>query len=136
MVGRLERERPGMAVLSLAAETGVLTALGNDYSFDAVFSQQVAAWGVPGDVLLAMSTSGSSANVLRAVEAAIDRELVVVALLGEGGGEVVRRLRAGVDVAICVPSPRTMRVQEMHKLIVHSMCHWIDDRLLGGSDER
>jgi D-sedoheptulose 7-phosphate isomerase len=135
MVGRLERERPGLAALSLTADAAVLSALGNDYGYEAVFAQQVSALGVPGDVLLAISTSGTSANVVRAVESAIERDLVVVALLGEGGGEVARRLREGVDAAICVPSLRTMRVQEMHKLIVHILCQWIDDRLLGGSDE-
>jgi D-sedoheptulose 7-phosphate isomerase len=135
MVGRLERERPGLAAICLASDAAVFSALGNDYGYDAVFAQQVAALGMPGDVLLAISTSGASANVVRAVECAIERDLTVVALLGEGGGEVARRLRTGIDTAICVPSARTMRVQEMHKLVVHILCQWIDNRLLGGSDE-
>ncbi len=135
MVGRLERERPGLAALSLAADSALLTALGNDYGFDAVFSKQVAAFGAPGDVLLAISTSGASENVAQAVRAAVERELVVVALLGADGGLIAPMLRAGVDIAVNVPSTRPMRVQEMHKLIVHLLCACVDDQFLGDIED-
>ncbi|MCM5681760.1 phosphoheptose isomerase [Schlegelella sp. S2-27] len=132
-VGRFERERPGLAAISLTTDTSILTAVGNDYDFSQVFSKQVQALGQPGDVLVAMSTSGNSANVLAAVQAAHDREMTVVALTGRGGGKL-KELLAETDVHICVPHDRTARIQEVHILSLHCMCDAIDTQLLGEQD--
>jgi D-sedoheptulose 7-phosphate isomerase len=135
LVGRLERERPGLAAVALNADTAVLTALGNDYGFDAVFAKQVAAFGAAQDALVVISTSGASPNVLEAVRAAREREMRIVALVGAQCGFIEPLLRDGVDVLVAVPSARTMRVQEMHKLIVHMLCDWVDHCLLGEVNE-
>ena len=132
-VGRFERERPGLAAIALNTDTSILTAIGNDYSFDAVFSKQVQALGAPGDVLLAISTSGNSANVLAAVEAAQAREMTVIALTGRNGGRIGERLTE-TDVHICVPHDRTARIQEVHILVVHCLCDAVDTQLLGEQD--
>jgi D-sedoheptulose 7-phosphate isomerase len=130
LVGRFERERPGLAALSLATDTSALTAIGNDYSFHEVFSKQVAAIGQPGDVLLAISTSGNSKNVQLAIEAAHARDMAVVGLTGKGGGRVSQQIKQG-DVHICVPHSRTARIQEIHLLAIHCICDGIDLSLLG-----
>ena len=132
-VGRFERERPGLAAIALTTDSSVLTAIGNDYAFDAVFAKQVQALGVPGDVLLAISTSGNSANVLAAVEAAQAREMTVIALTGRNGGRLAERL-SETDVHICVPHERTARIQEVHILVVHCLCDAVDTQLLGEQD--
>ena len=132
-VGRFERERPGLAAIALNTDTSILTAVANDYSFDAVFAKQVQALGAPGDVLLAISTSGNSANVLAAVEAAQAREMTVVALTGRNGGKLRERLTE-TDVHICVPHERTARIQEVHILVVHCLCDAVDTQLLGEQD--
>ena len=129
-VGRFERERPGLAAIALTVDTSILTAVGNDYSFDVVFSKQVEALGAPGDVLLAISTSGNSANVLRAVEAAKKKEMTVVALTGNTGGRM-RQALSDTDVHICVPHERTARIQEVHLLVLHCLCDAVDLQLLG-----
>lgn len=129
-VGRFERERPGLAAISLTTDTSILTAVGNDYDFDAVFSKQVQALGSPGDVLLAISTSGNSANVVAAVEAARAKDMVVIALTGQKGGRL-RELLTETDVLICVPHDRTARIQEVHLLVVHCLCDAVDLQLLG-----
>jgi D-sedoheptulose 7-phosphate isomerase len=134
MIGRLERERPGLPALALTGDAAVMTAIGNDYAFDVVFAKQVHALGAAGDVLLAISTSGDSANILEAVRAAHEREMRVIVLSGKGGGSVRSMLRPG-DVEVCVSSARTMRIQEVHILVIHVMCDWVDTRLLGGLDE-
>jgi D-sedoheptulose 7-phosphate isomerase len=130
LLNRFERERPGLAALALTTDSSTLTAIANDYAYEQVFSKQVSALGSPGDVLLAISTSGESRNVLRAIRAAHERDMRVVALTGRGGGEIGNMLAAG-DVHICVPHPKTARIQEVHLLALHCLCDGIDFLLLG-----
>jgi D-sedoheptulose 7-phosphate isomerase len=132
-VGRFERERPELGAIALTTDSSIITAIGNDYNFDVIFSKQVRALGGSGDVLLAISTSGNSANVLAAVEAAHEREMTVVALTGRGGGKMVRALR-DTDVHICVPHERTARIQEVHLLTIHCICDGVDAQLLGSTE--
>ncbi|MDP3413203.1 MAG: SIS domain-containing protein, partial [Polaromonas sp.] len=132
-VGRYERERPELAALALTTDSSILTAIANDYDFSVVFSRQVRALGQPGDVLLAISTSGNSANVLAAIEAAHEREMIVVALTGKGGGKMTSALRE-TDVHICVPHDRTARIQEVHLLTLHCICDGVDAQLLGDQE--
>ncbi|MDQ6680922.1 MAG: phosphoheptose isomerase [Pseudomonadota bacterium] len=129
-VGRFERERPGLAAVALTTDTSILTAIGNDYSFEMIFAKQVQALGAPGDVLLALSTSGNSGNVLAAVAAARAKEMTVIALTGNGGGKIREQLTE-TDVHICVPHERTARIQEVHLLVLHCMCDAVDLQLLG-----
>ena len=129
-VGRFERERPGLAAIALTTDTSILTAIGNDYSFEAIFSKQVQALGAPGDVLLAMTTSGNSANVLAAVSAARAKDMTVIALTGNNGGRIREQLTE-TDVHICVPHERTARIQEVHLLVLHCLCDAVDLQLLG-----
>lgn len=130
LVGRFERERPELPAISLATDTSLLTAIANDYSYEQVFAKQVKALGSAGDVLLALSTSGNSANVIAAVEAAHARSMHVVAFTGKGGGRIGELLLAG-DVHLCVPHGRTARIQEVHLLMIHCLCDTIDATLLG-----
>ena len=130
LVGRFERERQSLAAVTLSADTSILTAVGNDYGFDLVFDKQVRALGQPGDILLAISTSGNSVNVIKAIEAAHDNDLRVVALTGKGGGQIGHLLREG-DIHLCVPADRTARIQETHILTIHCLCDGIDCLLLG-----
>jgi D-sedoheptulose 7-phosphate isomerase len=130
LIGRFERERPGLPAIALSTDSSVLTAIGNDYSFEQIFSKQVRALGQPGDVLLAITTSGNSANVLAAIEAAHEREMIVVALTGKGGGRT-NEVLTDTDIQICVPSDRTARIQEVHLLTIHCLCDGIDAMLLG-----
>ena len=129
-VGRYERERPELGAIALTTDSSIITAIANDYDFTSIFSRQVRALGQPGDVLLAITTSGNSANVLAAVEAAHEREMTVVALTGRGGGKMTHALR-DTDVHICVPHERTARVQEVHILVLHCLCDGVDNQLLG-----
>jgi len=129
-IGRFERERPGLAAIALTTDSSILTAIGNDYDFNAIFSKQVQALGQPGDVLLAITTSGNSANVLAAVEAAHAKEMTVIALTGRGGGKL-GNLLTETDVHICVPHERTARIQEVHILALHCLCDAVDLQLLG-----
>jgi len=130
LVGRFERERPGLPAVALTVDSSALTAIANDYDFDRVFSKQVEALGAAGDVLLAISTSGSSKNVVQAVRAAQAKGLVVIALTGRDGGAMAKVLRPG-DFHLNVPHPRTMRVQEMHLLAIHCLCEVVDNLLFG-----
>ena len=131
LVGRFERERLPLPALALTTDTSIMTAVGNDYSFNDIFTKQVQAFGQSGDVLLALSTSGNSANVLNAVDAALERDMRVVALTGKGGGAIGKRL-TDADVHICVPHDRTARIQEVHLLTIHCLCDGIDVALFGG----
>jgi D-sedoheptulose 7-phosphate isomerase len=117
----------------LTTDSSILTAIANDYDFTSIFSKQVRALGQPGDILLAISTSGNSANVLAAIEAAHAREMVVVGLSGRNGGKMAHALR-DTDVHICVPSERTARIQEVHLLVLHCLCDAVDAQLLGDQD--
>jgi D-sedoheptulose 7-phosphate isomerase len=130
LVGRFEMERQGLAAIALTTDSSILTAVSNDYGFDEVFARQVHALGRSGDLLLAISTSGNSPNVVGAVRTAHDNGLSVVALTGRGGGEIGRMLRDS-DVHLCVPSERTARIQEIHTLVIHCLCDGIDCFLLG-----
>jgi D-sedoheptulose 7-phosphate isomerase len=129
-VGRFERERPELGAIALTTDSSILTAIANDYSYDQVFAKQVRALGQSGDVLLAITTSGNSANVLLAIEAAHERDMTVVALTGRGGGKMNQALRE-TDVHICVPHERTARIQEVHLLTIHCICDGVDIQLLG-----
>ena len=129
-VGRFERERPELGAIALTTDSSILTAIANDYDYQQVFAKQVRALGQPGDVLLAISTSGNSANVMAAVEAAHEREMTVVAFTGRGGGKMNQLLRE-TDVHICVPHERTARIQEVHLLCIHCICDGVDIQLLG-----
>jgi D-sedoheptulose 7-phosphate isomerase len=130
LVCRFERERPGLPAVALTTDTSALTAISNDYNYDEVFAKQVNALGLAGDVLLAISTSGNSANVIRAIEAAHAKDLTVVALTGRDGGRIASLLQNN-DVEIRVPSNSTARVQEVHLLTIHCLCHQIDELLFG-----
>ncbi|HZW23716.1 phosphoheptose isomerase [Noviherbaspirillum sp.] len=134
LVGRFERERLPLPAMALTTDTSILTAVGNDYSFQDVFAKQVQAFGQAGDILLALSTSGNSGNVLAAVEAALERDMRVVALTGKGGGTIGKRL-TDADVHICVPHDRTARIQEVHLLTIHCLCDGIDVALFGEEAE-
>jgi D-sedoheptulose 7-phosphate isomerase len=130
LIGRFERERPGLPAIALTTDSSILTAVGNDYAFEEIFSKQVRALGQAGDVLLAISTSGNSVNVLAAIQEAHEREMIVIALTGKGGG-VVAEVLGEADIPVCVPSERTARIQEVHLLTIHCLCDGIDAMLLG-----
>jgi D-sedoheptulose 7-phosphate isomerase len=130
LIGRYERERPELAAIALTVDTSTLTAIANDYGFEQVYAKQVRALGQPQDVLLAISTSGNSNNVIEAVHAAHEREMRVVALTGRGGGRIGELLNEN-DIHICVPAERTARIQEVHLLTLHCLCDGIDCMLLG-----
>jgi D-sedoheptulose 7-phosphate isomerase len=130
LMGRFERERPGLPAITLTADTSIITAIANDDAFEQVFAKQVWAFGQPGDVLLAITTSGDSANVLAAIAAAHEREMIVVALTGRSGGKA-HEVLGDTDIHICVPSDRTARIQEVHLLTIHCLCDGIDAMLLG-----
>ncbi|MBC8466400.1 MAG: D-sedoheptulose 7-phosphate isomerase [Deltaproteobacteria bacterium] len=121
-VNRFQLERPPLPAMALTTDTSVITSIGNDYSFEDVFSKQVKALGIEGDVLLAISTSGNSKNVLSAVEVANKQGLYTAGLLGNNGG----KLSAVVDMALIVKSDVTARVQEAHILAEHIICHLVD----------
>lgn len=130
LLNRFEKERPGLACIALTTDSSVLTSIANDYDYNQIFSKQVRALGLPGDSLLAISTSGNSPNVVAAIHAAHERSMHVVALTGRDGGEMARALRPG-DVSICVDAKSTARIQEVHLLILHCLCDIIDYQLLG-----
>ena len=131
LVGRFERERLPLPALALTTDTSILTAVGNDYSYKEIFSKQVQAFGQAGDILLAFSTSGNSANVMAAIEVALERDMRVVAMTGKGGGAIGKML-TDADVHICVPHDRTARIQEVHLVTLHCLCDGIDVALFGG----
>ena len=130
LVNRFEMERPGLAAIALTTDSSALTSIANDYDFSMVYSKQVSALGQPGDILVALSTSGNSRNVVEAVAAAHGRDMRVLALTGSNLGMMGEMLEAG-DVRICVPSEHTARIQEVHGLIVHCLCDGIDRTILG-----
>jgi len=130
LLNRFELERPGLPAIALTTDSSTLTSIANDYHYEEIFSKQVRALGKPGDVLLAISTSGNSANVIRAIDAAHERDMVVVALNGRDGGEISGLLNEK-DVDLLVRGPSTARVQEVHIIVIHCLCDLIDHQLLG-----
>jgi phosphoheptose isomerase len=129
LVNRFERDRPGLAAVALTHDASVITSIANDYAFDDIFSRQVQALGRPGDVLLAISTSGNSRNVVAAAETAAALGMGIIALTGRDGGELGRMAKIGVHLNI--PHTSTPRVQEMHITCLHLICTLIDDSLFG-----
>lgn len=130
LLNRFEKERAPLAAIALTTDTSTLTSIGNDYRFEDVFAKQVMALGRPGDVLLAISTSGNSPNVMEAIAVAHQRGVRVVALTGKGGGRMTAQLKSD-DIHLCVPADRTARIQEVHLLTLHCLCDGIDTLLLG-----
>ena len=131
LTGRFEKERMELAALALTTDTSALTAIGNDYGFEHVFSKQVRALGRPGDVLLGISTSGNSGNVIEAIKAAHERDMRILAFTGRDGGKIAAMLKDD-DILLNVPHPRTARIQETHILLVHALCDCIDTMLMEG----
>ena len=131
MTGRFEKERMELAAVALTTDTSALTAIGNDYGFDHVFSKQVRALGRPGDVLIGISTSGNSANIITAIEAAHERDMQVIAFTGRDGGKIAAMLKDN-DILLNVPHPRTARIHEVHILLIHALCDCIDTMLIEG----
>ena len=129
LVGRFERERMELGAIALTTDSSILTAIGNDYGFDEIFSKQVRAIGKKEDILLGISTSGNSPNVILAIKAAKKMGMRVVAFTGRGGGKI-KDLLEPEDVHLCVPSERTARIQETHLLLIHCLCDGIDYLLL------
>ena len=130
MLNRFKQERPGLPAIALTADMATLTSIANDYHFSDVFAKQVRALGQPGDLLLAISTSGNSANIINAIKAAHDKNMGVIALTGYDGGKLVDHLQEK-DIEIRVPAYDTARIQETHLLIIHCICDIIDFRLFG-----
>ncbi|MDQ5847872.1 MAG: phosphoheptose isomerase [Pseudomonadota bacterium] len=130
LVNRYETERPPLAAIALTTDSSTLTSIANDYAYQQIFSKQLRAIGRRGDVLLAISTSGNSANVLDAIQVAHEIGVRVIALTGNGGGRMAAALRAD-DVHLCVPHKRTARIQEVHLLVLHCLCDGIDFQLFG-----
>ncbi len=131
LVNRFEIERPGLAAIALTTDSSVLTSIANDYNYNLVFSKQVRALGMAGDVLIAISTSGNSPNVVEAINAAHESDMRVIALTGRDGGAMGAML-GPKDIHICVDSRSTARIQEVHLLSLHCLCDAIDHLLLGG----
>ncbi|MBW9273699.1 MAG: phosphoheptose isomerase [Candidatus Thiodiazotropha sp. (ex. Lucinisca nassula)] len=130
MLNRYERDRPGLPAIALTTDSSTVTSIANDSDFSNVFSRQIEALGQPNDLLLAISTSGNSTNVNRAIASAHERDMNIVALTGRDGGGLVKLLAPG-DVEIRVPSDVTARIQETHLLIIHCLCDLVDHQLLG-----
>ncbi|WP_306575708.1 phosphoheptose isomerase [Oligella urethralis] len=130
LVGRFERERFPLAGVALNTDTSIMTAVGNDYGFEQVFERQVRALAQPADLLVAISTSGNSTNVIRAIDAAKEYDIPIIALTGRNGGTIGQMLTSN-DVHLCVPHERTMRIQEVHILLLHILCDGLDAAILG-----
>ena len=128
LIGRFERERQELAAIALTTDTSILTAIGNDYSYDDIFSKQVRGLGKSGDILIGISTSGNSKNVVKAIEAAKKMGIKILALTGNGGGKIAELLD-DADIHLCAPSTRTARIQETHLVLIHSLCDGVDHLL-------
>ena len=131
LLNRFEIERPGLPAVALTTDSSTLTAIANDYEYDQIFPKQILALGTNRDVLLAISTSGNSPNIVKAVQAAHERNMQVLSLTGNKGGKLAKLLK-GNDIEIRVPSDRTARIQEIHLLVIHCLCDIIDAILFGG----
>ena len=125
LTGRFKRERQPIRALALHTNTSALTAIGNDYAYELVFARELAAHARPGDVLMAISTSGNSPNILKAIEAARQLKIKIIGLTGESGG----KMRMACDLCLCIPSKSTARIQEMHITIGHAICELLEERL-------
>lgn len=130
LINRYEMERPSLPAIALTTDTSAITSIANDYNYNEIFAKQIRGLGQAGDILLAISTSGNSGSVLQAIEAAHDRDMVVVALTGREGGAMAARLNSH-DVEIRVQAQVTARIQETHLLIIHCLCDLIDQQLFG-----
>ena len=128
LLNRFERERPELAAIALTTDTSTLTSIANDYAYEQVFAKQVRGLGKRGDVLLAISTSGNSPNVLEAIQSAHDKGISIIVLSGRDGGKIAKSLQAD-DTEIRVPAQSTARIQEVHLLILHCLCDLIDNCL-------
>jgi D-sedoheptulose 7-phosphate isomerase len=133
LLNRFEKERPGLPAMALTTDSSTITAIANDYSYEEIFSKQVSALGQAGDVLLAISTSGNSANVAAAMKAAQEREMLTIVLSGNDG-VTMAGLLGEQDIEIRVPSNRTARIQEVHLVVIHCLCDFIDTQLFGGDE--
>jgi len=133
MLNRFEMERPGLPAIALTTDSSTLTSIANDYCYEDIFAKQLRALGQSGDLLLAISTSGNSENLIRAIQAAHERDVGVIALTGRDGGQMADTLEGG-DVEIRVPGTSTARIQEVHLLCIHCLCDLVDRRLLGVED--
>ena len=133
LLNRFERERPGMPAIALTTDSSTITAIANDYDYGEIFAKQVLALGQRGDVLLAISTSGNSDNVVQAMAAARERGMIVVALTGRDGGRMATEL-GDDDIEVRIPSDRTARIQEVHLVVIHCLCDFIDTAIFGGED--
>lgn len=133
LLNRFETERPSLPAIALTTDTSTITSIANDYSYNEIFSKQLKALGQKGDILLAISTSGNSRNVIEAIHAAHDRGLIVIALTGREGGEMAALLEP-TDLELRVPAQNTARIQETHLLIIHCLCDLIDRQLFGNED--
>lgn len=133
MLNRFERERPPLPAIALTTDSSTLTAIANDYRYDLVFAKQIEALGRAGDILLAISTSGGSQNVIEAVRSAHQRDMRVIALTGKDGGALAGELKEG-DLEIRAPSDSTARIQEIHLLVIHCLCDLVDQALLGEAE--
>jgi D-sedoheptulose 7-phosphate isomerase len=127
LVSRFHFDRPGLRAIALSTDTSIMTAIGNDYGYDRLFARQVEALGRPGDVLTVLSTSGNSPNVLKAIEAAKERDIIVVGMTGGTGG----KMAALCDHVLIAPSPSTPRIQECHLVSYHLLCALVEARLFG-----
>lgn len=130
LLNRFERERPSLPAISLASDISTMTSIADDYSYNEVFSKQIRALGQAGDTLLAISTNGKSSNIVQAVQAAHDRDMLIVALTGKDGGDISRILMPE-DVEIRVADESSARIQEVHLLVIHCLCDYIDVALFG-----
>jgi D-sedoheptulose 7-phosphate isomerase len=130
LLNRFEKERPPLAAIALTTDTSTLTSIANDYRYEDVFAKQVQALGRKGDILLAISTSGNSPNVIEAIHVAHAKGVRVVALTGKGGGKMTALLQPD-DIHLCVPADRTARIQEVHLICIHCLCDGIDALILG-----
>ncbi len=130
LLNRFEKERPGLPAIALTTDSSTLTAIANDYSYEEIFSKQIRAIGNSNDLLLAISTSGSSGNIVNAVKAAHERDMPVIGLTGRSGGKMAEIFNL-TDIEIRAPSERTARIQEVHLLVIHCLCDFIDTQLFG-----
>ncbi len=127
LVSRLNYKRPGLSALALTVDSSALTAISNDYGFEHVFSRQIEAIGKPGDVLIAISTSGNSPNILKAIETAKSNGIMAIGKTGMSGGKMVDLS----DICLCIPSNHTQKIQECHMILGHIYCGLIEENLFG-----